>query len=118
MGLSFKSYHALESMIESLPSGPIWRSETIVVDGYTTKTPIVFIYRDAAEVIDYIFGNPVFANVMEMDPRKVFTDKDQDERVYTQFMTGDYAWACQVRTLIIWCYYGKLMLRIYRTICQ
>ncbi|KZP14742.1 hypothetical protein FIBSPDRAFT_751423 [Athelia psychrophila] len=95
MGPSFKSYHALESMIESLPSGPIWRSETIIVDGYITKTPITFIYWDAAEVIDYIFGNPVFAHVMEMDPRKVFTDTDRDERVYTQFMTGDHAWACQ-----------------------
>lgn len=96
MELSFTSYRALESMIESLPSGPIWHSKTITVEGYTTKKPIVFIYRDAGEVVDHIFGNPVFANVMEMDPRKVFTDTAQDERVYTQFMTGDYAWSCQV----------------------
>ncbi|KZP19061.1 hypothetical protein FIBSPDRAFT_744448, partial [Athelia psychrophila] len=83
MGPSFKSYHALESMIESLPSGPIWCSETIVVDGYIMKAPIMFIYRDAAEVIDYIFGN------------LVFTDTDRDEHIYTQFMMGDHAWVCQ-----------------------
>lgn len=97
MNLSFKSYHALESMMESLPSGPSWHSETIVVEGYKTKKPIVFIYRDAAEVVDYIFGNPIFAHVMEMDPRKVFTDAGWEERIYTQFMTGQYAWECQVR---------------------
>lgn len=97
-------------MIESLPSGPIWRSETIVVDGYKTKKPIEFIYRDGAEVVDHIFGNPVFANVMEMDPRRVFTDTGRDERVYTQFMTGEHAWACQVRIFIMRGYNVQLIL--------
>lgn len=101
MALSFTSYRALQSMIESLPSGPIWHSRTITVEGYTTKKPIVFIYRDAAEVVDHIFGNPIFANVMEMDPRKVYTDEKREERVYSQFMTGDYAWSCQVRDISV-----------------
>ncbi|KAH9166213.1 hypothetical protein EDB89DRAFT_2115908 [Lactarius sanguifluus] len=91
----FTSAHALRSLIESLPDPPRWYCEEMIIEGYESEK-ITFYWRDALDVIEYIFGNPIFAPYMQYDPQRVWTDISKAERVYSEYMTGDFAWQSQV----------------------
>ncbi|KAH8983317.1 hypothetical protein EDB86DRAFT_2811651 [Lactarius hatsudake] len=93
---TFTSAHALRSLIESLPDPPRWYCDRMVIEGYETEHPIYFYWRDALSVIEYIFGNPVFASYMQYDPQRLWTDASRTERIYSEYMTGDFAWQSQV----------------------
>ncbi|KAH8996029.1 hypothetical protein EDB92DRAFT_1967415 [Lactarius akahatsu] len=41
-----------------------WYCDRMVIEGYETEHPIYFYWCDALSVIEYIFGNPVFASYM------------------------------------------------------
>ena len=73
----------------------------MTIDGYPSKQPLYFYWRDALDVIKYIFGNPVFALYMQYDPQKLWTDTSRTERVYSEYMTGDFAWQSQVQLFIV-----------------
>lgn len=66
---------------------------------YPTTKPIYLYWCDGLEAAKWIFGNPVFANHMQYDPVKVFTDEFGDEREFSEYMTADYAWNIQVLDL-------------------
>ena len=74
----------------------------------------MFYYRDGIDVAKYIFANPVFANHMMYDPVREWTDATQSERVYSEFMTGDYAWEIQVSRFEL---YFIMCLTANRTSC-
>ncbi|KAH8985112.1 hypothetical protein EDB86DRAFT_3066078 [Lactarius hatsudake] len=93
---TFTSAHALRSLIESLPDPPRWYCEEMIIEGYESEK-ITFYWRDALDVIEYIFGNPIFAPYMQYDPQRVWTDISKVERVYSEYMTGDFAWQSQDR---------------------
>ncbi|KAH9018763.1 hypothetical protein EDB85DRAFT_2075891 [Lactarius pseudohatsudake] len=59
---TFTSAHALRSLVESLPDPPRWYSEEM--------KKMTFYWRDALDVIEYIFGNPIFAPYMQYDPQR------------------------------------------------
>lgn len=86
----------LRSWIEALPAGPQWKLQKIASDHYPTEKPIHLYYRDGWEVAKWIFGNPVFANHMEFDPKIVSQDAEGKERVFTEYMSGTRAWNVQV----------------------
>ncbi|KAH8983937.1 hypothetical protein EDB92DRAFT_1936602 [Lactarius akahatsu] len=50
----------------SLPNHPRWYCDRMVIEGYETEHPIYFYWHDALSVIEYIFGNPVFASYMHL----------------------------------------------------
>ncbi|KAH9011172.1 hypothetical protein EDB83DRAFT_2234129 [Lactarius deliciosus] len=66
---TFTSAHALRSLIESLPDPPRWYCEEMIIEGYESEK-ITFYWRDALDVIEYIFGNPIFAPYMQYDPQR------------------------------------------------
>ena len=68
----------------------------MVVEGYNLKRPLYFYWHDALEVIEYIFGNPVFAQYMQYDPQRLWTDMSKTEHIYSEYMMGDFAWQSQV----------------------
>ncbi|KAH9009376.1 hypothetical protein EDB83DRAFT_2509004 [Lactarius deliciosus] len=92
---TFPSAHALRSLIESLPDPPRWYCDQMIIEGYKSEQPIYFFWRDALSVIEYIFGNPVFASYMQYDPQRLWTDASRTERIYSEYMTGDFAWQSQ-----------------------
>ncbi|EGO05155.1 hypothetical protein SERLA73DRAFT_68786 [Serpula lacrymans var. lacrymans S7.3] len=59
--------------------------------GYTS-TPIHLIYRDALEVAQHVFANPVFAQHMMFDPKEVY---EGIQRQYGEFMTANHAFELQ-----------------------
>lgn len=66
--------------------------------GYTTRDPIVLYYRDALDVVADLFGNPIFATCLETTPYQLIDlSTTANERVYGEFMSGEFAWDYQVR---------------------
>lgn len=66
--------------------------------GYTKRDPIVLYYWDALDIVADIFGNPVFANCLEMMPYQLLNlSIPTKEQVYGEFMSGEFAWNYQVR---------------------
>ncbi|KAH9033653.1 hypothetical protein EDB84DRAFT_1588305 [Lactarius hengduanensis] len=88
---TFTSAHALRSLVESLPDPPRWYSEEMIIEGYESEK-MTFYWRDTLDVIEYIFGNPIFAPYMQYDPQRVWTDISKTERIYSEYLTGDFAW--------------------------
>ena len=74
----------------------------MVIDGYMSEHPIHFYWHDALEVIEYIFGNPVFASHMQFDPHRLWSDECKLDHIYTEYMTGDFAWQAQVCCQILY----------------
>jgi hypothetical protein len=95
---SFNSAKELRSRIELLPSGPQWLMQTVQVPGGATSTDLTLYYRDGLEVFKFLFGNPVYEQFMIYEPSKVYTDKKKENQVFSELMTGNWAWECQV-----WC---------------
>jgi hypothetical protein len=93
---SFKSAKDLRSRVELLPSGPEWLMQSIKVPGGTTSTDLTLYYRDGLEVFKFLFGNPEYEGFMSYEPYKVYTCQRKEKRIYTEMMTGDWAWECQV----------------------
>ncbi|TDL22476.1 hypothetical protein BD410DRAFT_723064 [Rickenella mellea] len=95
--LSFSNARKFRKMVESLPGRPGWRSDEVVVEGGTTKKPLMFRYRDGLECFKYLFANPLFKIHSDYHPRKLWTDerRNPESRVYDEIMTGDLAWDIQ-----------------------
>ena len=84
--------------MEMLPKVPDWKPKKITLMGYPTSEPMHLFYRDTLDCIEYIFGNPLFANHMDFCPVRLYQDAEQTIRVYGEWMTGNTAWEMQVRS--------------------
>jgi hypothetical protein len=89
---SFSSSRDLRSRIEALPSIPHWKHQEFTLPGYKTNSPMIVYWRDGLEVAAHLFSNPIFANCLELNPYRLFEGTD---RVYGEFMSGDFAWDYQ-----------------------
>lgn len=82
--------------MELLPGPPKWLYHTVVIKGYQTESPMTLYYRSGLEVARHLFANPIFKEHMEINPYKLF---DGNHRVYSEFLSADYAWKYQVSLL-------------------
>ena len=57
---------------------------------------MLLFYRDALDCVEYLFGNPLFANRMDFSPTRLYHNVEQTIRIYTEWMTGNAAWEMQV----------------------
>jgi hypothetical protein len=94
--LSFKSSRELRNLVEQLPSPPSWLSTNVVVPGGSSKKPLTLYYRDTLQCFRHLFGNPLFKNYMEYEPKRVWEDESMSSQIYTEMMTGELAWGIQV----------------------
>lgn len=58
---------------------------------------MVLYWRDGLEVIKFIYSNPVFAHCMDDRPYRLTDPQQGGQRVYGDFMSGDFAWRYFVR---------------------
>ena len=98
---SFATFPQLRSLVQSLPQPPRWRSLEITVPEGKTNKPIVLYYRDGLECFRYLFSHPIFQGCMDFAPRRVWTSEDRTSRLYSEIMTGDFAWRVQVWTRFV-----------------
>lgn len=86
-------------------------------DSYPTMKPIHLYWRDGLEAAKWIFANPVFANHMQYDPVKVFTNEFSEEREFSEYFTANYAWDIQVTVLPLPHTTPQTDVLIFRTSC-
>ena len=61
---------------------------------------MLLFYRDALDCVEYLFGNPLFADKLDFCPVRLYRNAELTIRMYTKWMTGDSAWEMQVRVCI------------------
>ncbi|KAI6156556.1 hypothetical protein BKA82DRAFT_3964805, partial [Pisolithus tinctorius] len=90
---SFSSARQLLEWMDTLPSGPKWQVMQLEVDGYNTEKKIELVYRDGLEVVESLFGNPIFAQNMSFDPLHVWRNTEHE---YSEWFTAHEATRIQV----------------------
>lgn len=76
-----------------LPIPPKWRSAQITLSELPAQPQILY-YRDINEAVDYLFGNPTFAESMDYTPRRIF--EANGKRIFHEFYSSDGWWDVQV----------------------
>lgn len=95
--LSFSTAKELRGRAELLPGGPRWRSIEIKTS-HPTKQRVYLYWRDALECIAWLLNHPMFQGHLDWTPRRAYTTPERNNRIYTEWMTGDDAWDKQVRS--------------------
>ena len=54
--------------MELLPIVPDWKVKKVGITGYATREPTFLFYCDSLECVEYLFGNPLFADSMDFHP--------------------------------------------------
>lgn len=81
------------------------------MDDYVTVHPVYLLWRDALDITKMIFGNPVFAQHMSLDPHEVYTE--QGDREYGEWMSSKEAFRIQVSSFVFPLYtYADHIIRI------
>ena len=65
--LSFRMAKELRGRAELLPSGPRWKSQEIRTS-HPTKRPVLLYWRDSLELMEALFNNPEFQDMMDFSP--------------------------------------------------
>jgi hypothetical protein len=99
---SFRSGAALRDRMEQLPQhGPRWIARDIAPDyGSPSQTPVL-LYRDPVDAIKYLLARPALAEHLEFAPRKVWEDRTQQSRLYSEMWTGNWWWRTQVWARVV-----------------
>ncbi|KAG1858670.1 hypothetical protein C8R48DRAFT_551867, partial [Suillus tomentosus] len=79
---------------EMLPKGPSWKCQ-VITSSHSTKHPIRLFWRDPVECLESLFSNPLFHDKLDFVPRRVYTTAARVLRVYSEWLTGDFAWDIQ-----------------------
>ena len=69
---------------------------TIELEGYETNGPMEFYYRDSAECVAHLFGNPLFVNAMDYSPYRLYDSEEKSTRYYYGVMSAEWSWDAQV----------------------
>ncbi|KLO05486.1 hypothetical protein SCHPADRAFT_946867 [Schizopora paradoxa] len=93
--LSYKSAKQLHAIIAKLPKPPAWKAREIIVEGGSTRKPIIFLYRDGLELFKYLFGNPILQGRMQLAPFREWADAMRDLQVFGDPMSSNLPWEIQ-----------------------
>ena len=79
--------------MDILPSGPKWHITELEVDSYNIEKKTELIWWDGLEVIESLFGNPIFAQNMCFDPLHMWEGTDVE---YGEWFTANELFYIQV----------------------
>lgn len=106
LSLSFTTAKTLRGRMDQLPKGPEWKMQDILMDGYRTVKPVTLFYRDPLECIQALLQNPIFEGKWAFTPQRIYDNLDRQNRLYSEWVTSDGAWAAQVGSLHYFCNAG------------
>jgi len=82
--------------MDHVPKAPQWKMQDITIEGFETAKPIALFYRDPLECIQALLHNPIFEGKWDFTARRIYDNPDRQNRLYSEWMTSDGAWAMQV----------------------
>jgi hypothetical protein len=102
VSLGYRTAKAATRLIDSLPAGPQWTSQTFRHEERETVEPIILYYRDAVECAEFLLSNPLFRDHINFVPVKHY-DRD-GHRVLAEPLSAKQAWETQASKVInpIW----------------
>jgi hypothetical protein len=109
MNLSFSSAKDFRSRIEILPPGPEWKAkkwETL----FPTKQPLMLLYRDPVDCLQHLLQNPLLQDHIDYTPFRLYESAAKTMRVYTEWLSGDYAWKAQASQSCVCSYINNVLL--------
>ncbi|KAJ7200092.1 hypothetical protein GGX14DRAFT_536413 [Mycena pura] len=96
----FTDHKDLYATIDATERGHVaWQAFEVAYDGSDLDAPnapswkrknYTVYFRDPRAVLQQQLGNPDYKSEIDLSPRRVYDEKD--ERVYENFMSGDWAW--------------------------
>jgi hypothetical protein len=99
LGLSFSSTKELNHIIDNvLPGRPAFQCRELVIGGETLE----FYHRDVVACIRSIYSDPELVQDLVVAPEWHYTDQGRSEHVYSEMHTGDWWWAVQVHSTILY----------------
>ncbi|KAI6010464.1 hypothetical protein EDC04DRAFT_2871206 [Pisolithus marmoratus] len=88
---AFLSFHLIH-FSELLPSRPCWKSQEIHTS-HLTKRPVLFYWHGSLELLQFLFNNPEFQNVMDLSPYRLYDSATCLYCIYMEWMSGEDAWS-------------------------
>ncbi|KAG1905853.1 uncharacterized protein F5891DRAFT_975994 [Suillus fuscotomentosus] len=89
---SFTTKDHLLDWMDSLPSFTPWKVSKSEFKGYKTVHPMELVWRDALQVVQQLFSDPMFANHMTFNP---YVTNIKNQCKYGDYMSADMAWKIQ-----------------------
>lgn len=92
--------------VDSLESGPEWKCRMFRIPGDLDKEGkeqvevVELWYRNILDVLAELLGDPELVKEAIFAPRKLYTDDTKTNRIYSEAMTGNWAWETQVRFVV------------------
>ncbi|KAJ6524347.1 hypothetical protein B0H19DRAFT_1215001 [Mycena capillaripes] len=102
VGTAYSSKDQLLEAIDDLPGGVGWKLEKVTLtgdleddDGKPIVETLELWYRDPVDCIRELMGNPVFRDVTQYAPQKLFEDEKGKSEIINEMWTADWWWRLQ-----------------------
>ncbi|KAF8193195.1 hypothetical protein K438DRAFT_1589717 [Mycena galopus ATCC 62051] len=99
---AYSTKDQLLEAIDDLPGGVGWKLERVVLkgdvqddSGNEVVETLELWYRDPVDCIRELMGNPVFRDVMQYAPQRVFEDQEGKSEVINEMWTAAWWWKLQ-----------------------
>ncbi|KAI6018502.1 hypothetical protein BKA83DRAFT_4012011, partial [Pisolithus microcarpus] len=79
---------------ELLPSGPCWKVQEIHTS-HPTKRPVLLYWCNSLKLVQSLFNNPGFQNVMDLSLFHLYDLAECLYHVYVEWMLGEDVWSMQ-----------------------
>ncbi|KAG9055314.1 hypothetical protein FS842_002523 [Serendipita sp. 407] len=95
---SFGSGATLRDRIVLLPNAASqWKEVSVSPMSGDAAEQVTLLYRDPLGVIEDFFSRPSLAPYLEFAPRRVWSDRSKESRIYSEMSTGDWWWSTQAK---------------------
>ncbi|KAF7371492.1 hypothetical protein MVEN_00003800 [Mycena venus] len=101
-GTAYETKDQLLEAIDDLPGGVGWKLEKLTLkgdleddDGKSIIETLELWYRDPVDCIRELMGNPVFRDVMQYAPQKLFEDAAGKSEIINEMWTAAWWWKLQ-----------------------
>ncbi|KAJ7822993.1 hypothetical protein B0H14DRAFT_3111039 [Mycena olivaceomarginata] len=91
LGLSYSNIRGLHKIIDEIPERAVWTSKSLSFPDRPDEKYIIR-YRNPLDAIQSLLGNPAHAKDIVYAPKRIFSSKKKDNRVYNEMWTGKW-WA-------------------------
>ncbi|KAJ7112281.1 hypothetical protein C8R44DRAFT_833175 [Mycena epipterygia] len=95
LGLSYSNIRGLHQIIDEIPERAAWTAKLLSFPDRPHETYTIR-YRDPLDAIRSLLGNPAHAKDIVYAPKRIFSSKKKDNRVYNEMWTGQWWTAIQV----------------------
>ena len=100
LGLSFDNVRTLHQNVDSIPDrGGQWYKKKLIFDDCPEQVHVIR-HRNVIAAIRSLWGDPALAEYLVYKPKKIFSDGERRNRVYSEMWTGQWWHSVQVRASV------------------